>query len=288
VSGQATAAAPAVRASGAAVPTRPLSPQPRPRRVSGPARRKADEGRVGGRSKGETGLAVGLLARLDALSRHRALGGRTWIGLVAFALIGIVTLQLGLLKLNAGIGRALEHEAVLQRENAALSIENSEMGTSARITSWAAREGMEPVPMGALRFLEVRPLIDVARGAAALSGSAHAAAAGSAEASGAGSSQAAATSASAGPAEQSSAQAASTSTSIEPAAAGSTPTAGEPSVAASSPASSSDETSPGSSQGTATPAAESTTSSAPPTSAGAGSSSGEGAPGGGIRASPAG
>ncbi len=125
---------------------------------------------------------------------------------MAFALIGIVTLQLGLLKLNAGIGRALEHEAVLQRENAALSIENSEMATSARITSWAAREGMEPVPMGALRFLEARPLIDVARGAAALSASAHAAAAGSAEASGAGSSPAAGTSASAAPPEQSSAR----------------------------------------------------------------------------------
>ncbi len=143
----ATAAAPA-RAARAAAPARPLTVPDRPRRVSGPVRRRVEDRPVRRRAKDQAGIALGVLAAVDRLSRHRALGGRTWIGLVAFALIGIVTLQLGLLKLNAGIGRALEHEAVLQRENAALSIENSELATSDRVTSWAVRLGMEPVPAG--------------------------------------------------------------------------------------------------------------------------------------------
>ena len=67
-----------------------------------------------------------------------------------------MTLQLGLLKLNGGIGRALEHEALLQRENAALSIENSEMAAGERVELSAARIGMEYVPAG-LRCARSRP-----------------------------------------------------------------------------------------------------------------------------------
>ena len=67
---------------------------------------------AGGRSDG---LVVGLLGAAETLSSNRLLDrlirGRMWIGIVAFALIGIVTLQLGLLKLNSGIGRALERAA---------------------------------------------------------------------------------------------------------------------------------------------------------------------------------
>ena len=68
----------------------------------------------------------------EAVATHRLLDrlirGRVWIGVIAFALIGIVTMQLVLLKLNAGIGRSLVREALLQRENATLSAENSEVG----------------------------------------------------------------------------------------------------------------------------------------------------------------
>jgi hypothetical protein len=98
-----------------------------------------------------------LLDRGRARALPAALFGRIWIAVVAFALIGIVTLQLGLLKLNASIGRGLEHEALLQRENAALSIENSEIAASARVESRAQGAGMELVPPGLLRFLSVRP-----------------------------------------------------------------------------------------------------------------------------------
>ncbi len=168
-----SAAASAAPARHTAIPGRPLKVALRPRRVSGPAKRAVGRRPARRRAGGEAGIALGVLAALERLPRRVPLGGRAWIGLVAFALIGIVTLQLGLLKANAGIGRALEHEALLQRENAALSIENSELAASGRVTSQAARLGMAFVPTGALRFLRARPGADPALGATWLSASAH-------------------------------------------------------------------------------------------------------------------
>ena len=89
----------------------------------------------------------------------RLIRGRIWIALIAFALIGIVTLQLLVLQLNASIGRALVREAQLQRGNAAYSIENSELASGERVESQAARLGMQLVPVGALRFLTSDPRV---------------------------------------------------------------------------------------------------------------------------------
>jgi cell division protein FtsL len=122
-----------------------------------------------------------LIDRGWARALPAALLGRIWIAVVAFALIGIVTLQLGLLKLNASIGRGLEHEAQLQRENAALSIENSEIAASARIDSRAQAAGMELVPPGLLRFLGVRPGYDASQAAVLLGKPLGASASGAAE-----------------------------------------------------------------------------------------------------------
>jgi hypothetical protein len=173
------AAAPAVRpgarrSPGRLVPApgRPLTAAPRPRRVSGPARRPQQERSARRRSAAPAGIVLGLIEAVSRLSEHRLLDrlirGRIWIALVAFALIGIVTLQLGLLKLNAGIGRTLQREAALQRENAALSIESSELAAGNLVESSAARLGMEVVPPGALRFLSSSPRSDAGHGAAAL------------------------------------------------------------------------------------------------------------------------
>jgi cell division protein FtsL len=170
----AAAAAPTVR------PRR--APAPRgPRRISGPARPATAPRRpTTGAAAAQPGLVLGLLSALESLAQHRLLDrlirGRVWIGLVAFALIGIVTLQLGLLKLNGGIGRALEHEALLQRENAALSIENSELAAGTRVEQNAAKLGMAFVPAGSLRFLTASGHGDVGKAAAALASAAHAAA----------------------------------------------------------------------------------------------------------------
>lgn len=166
------AAAPAVRARTLAPPRR-LVPAPRPRRVSGPARPARLRQPARGAVAAERGLALGLLELLQSISRHSALDrlirGRAWIAIVVFALLGIVTLQLTLLKLNAGIGRSLERGALLQRENAALSIENSELTAGSKIEAQAEHLGMSLVPAGSLKFLRAHPGSDQSHAAAALS-----------------------------------------------------------------------------------------------------------------------
>lgn len=154
-----TAAAPAVHP-----PRAPLAPARRPRRVSGPARPKARPATTPGRRRNPA-VAITTHPLFD-----RLISGRAWIGIVTFALIGIVTMQLGLLKLNAGIGRALEHEAALQRENSALSVENSEFAAGDTVELQAAHMGMQLIAPGTLRFLSAQGSArEEARAVAALS-----------------------------------------------------------------------------------------------------------------------
>ena len=167
------AAAPAIRSERGLAPAGLPGSGRRPRRVSGPARRAAPAraGARGGVRPG--GLLLQLAVALERLSSHRLLDrlirGRTWIGLVTFALIGIVTLQLAMLKLNGTVGRALATGARLQRENASLSIENSELAAADRVQARAAQTGMEFTSSRALRFLTANPHLDFKLGAAALS-----------------------------------------------------------------------------------------------------------------------
>ncbi|HTC73616.1 MAG TPA: hypothetical protein VK655_12075, partial [Solirubrobacteraceae bacterium] len=139
------AAAPATRGRSTA-PARPRVAPPRPRRISGPARPPEKRGsRASTHVQAEHGLVPGLLGALDGVSRSGALDrlirGRIWIGVITFALIGIVTLQLLVLQLNASIGRSLVREAQLQRTNAALSIEGSELAGGERVETRAALLG---------------------------------------------------------------------------------------------------------------------------------------------------
>ena len=137
-----------------------------PRRVSGPARAGSNHP-ARHRTHGWSGPAhaVGLA---EAVATHRLLDrlirGRVWIGVIAFALIGIVTMQLVLLKLNAGIGRSLVRETLLQRENATLSAENSEVAAGEQVEAQAEHAGMQLIPEGALRFLTAHPASDVEQG----------------------------------------------------------------------------------------------------------------------------
>lgn len=208
-----------------------------------------------------------------------------WIALIAFALIGIVTLQLGLLKLNGDIGRALVQEALVRRENATLSIENSELASSDSVESRAARIGMEFAPSGALRFLAGRPYSEATDVAAALSIRDHTPATSSGEAAGTGTAPSAAGAAS------------STGTGLPT---GTAPAAGteSPAAAESSPAAESAEAQPGTSAGSSAgtepssgaPSAASATSStsAIPTAPADASQASEVAPAGGTEAAPAG
>lgn len=163
------AAASAAHGGRVGAPARPLTP--RPRRVSGPARSPARPRTPPAASPREQGLANGLIAGLTGLLHARSLDrlirGRGWIVVIAFALIGIVTLQLGLLKLNAGMGRSIERAEALQRKNAALSIENSELASGGRVETLASRMGMVVVPSGALRYLRASSSSQAASSAAA-------------------------------------------------------------------------------------------------------------------------
>jgi hypothetical protein len=189
----AAAAAPAVRPRRTG---RSASRAPAPRRVSGPGSRKATGSkasaktvpRVAGRgaktaprvaARGGAialpapgGMALGLIDAFANISRHRWLDrlirGRVWIALVAFALIGIVAMQLWVVKLGVGIGRALEHEGLLQRENAALSIEDAQLSSGERVEQLAAARGMVVAAPGSLRFDASRGALDARLAAAAL------------------------------------------------------------------------------------------------------------------------
>ncbi len=148
---------------------RGLSSVRAPRRVSGPAsgRRSIPPAP---RSRLPRSLAA-LPRGVGRVSRHplvdRVITGRWSIAVIAFALIGIVTLQLGLLKLNVGVGRSLEQEQTLERENATLGIENAELASPERIRQLATRLGMSPVSLTQLRFLRAAHDPGAAAGAAA-------------------------------------------------------------------------------------------------------------------------
>lgn len=130
--------------------TRPVRP-PVPRRVSGPVRRRAPA-----------------VQRLPDRLVDRLIGGRVWIAVIAFALIGIVAMQLWVVKLGVGIGRALEHTQLLQRENAVLASEDSALSSAERIERLALAKGMVFASPGALHFDTVDRPLDVRRAVAVL------------------------------------------------------------------------------------------------------------------------
>ena len=86
----------------------------------------------------------------------RLLAGRVWVAVVAIALIGIVFMQVSLLRLNTSIGESVERQANLERQNAALRAEVSSLSAGPRIQEVAGRLGMRMAPAGDVRYLDVR------------------------------------------------------------------------------------------------------------------------------------
>lgn len=167
------AAAVAIPAPGVALPReRPARPSSPARKRSAPARRRASAGAA-------PGIALRGVQALDGISSSafvdRLIRGRLWIGLLAFALIGIVAMQLLVLKFNTGIGRTLGHVATLQRENAQLNIEDSMYSSENRVAPLATAAGMTLAPAGTVHFVTAS-MADVPRAAAALSTAAQASA----------------------------------------------------------------------------------------------------------------
>ena len=100
----------------------------------------------------------------------RMVRGRGWIGVIAFLLIGIVGMQVSLLKLNAGMGRDVERIASLERRNGELRAEVSWLSAGERVQDRAAAYGMVMPPAGAVGYLRARPDADAVAAAAALRG----------------------------------------------------------------------------------------------------------------------
>ena len=147
--------APARRASGplaaravANVATR-VAPRV-PRRVSGPARPRTAR-------PAAQPLGVRLAAFASTLPDRsvvdRLVRGQGWIALVGTLLIGLVAMQVSLLKLNAGIGSSVERAAALERTNGELRAQVSQLESGERIQDNAASLGMVMPPAGQISYL---------------------------------------------------------------------------------------------------------------------------------------
>jgi cell division protein FtsL len=127
---------------------RPVAPR-LPRRVSGPARRKP-----------ATARRRTLLQRLLALPDHRLVDrlvrGRVWIPLIGFLLIGIVAMQVSMLKLNAGIGTAVERSSVLDRQNGELRAGLAKLEAGERIQRAATKLGMVMPAPDQVRYMKIK------------------------------------------------------------------------------------------------------------------------------------
>jgi cell division protein FtsL len=136
------------------------SPAPRsPRRVSGPTRppRAALAG-AGGAAVARPPLSLRLGRRAmrvgDARVLDRLVRGRAWIAIVAAALIGIVFMQVSMLKLNAGVSRAVTAADTLERQNSTLRADISKLDSGERVQDAAAKLGMTTRPAGDVRYLD--------------------------------------------------------------------------------------------------------------------------------------
>lgn len=87
---------------------------------------------------------------------HSVLHGRGWIGLLTVLLLGIVFMQVHMLKLNAGVSRAVEASATLEKQNAQLRQDVSQLAAADRIEDAAAMFGMAMPQPGAVRYLDAR------------------------------------------------------------------------------------------------------------------------------------
>jgi cell division protein FtsL len=125
---------------------RPVPAPTRGRRVSGPATAPRTRTAAAPRAKAAE------LTLLDRVVR-----GRLWIVLLTSALVGLVFLQVSLLKLNSGIGRAVQTSSTLERQNSVLRAEVSRLDSGERIQGAAQGLGLVMPAPGDRNYLTVRP-----------------------------------------------------------------------------------------------------------------------------------
>jgi cell division protein FtsL len=139
---------PAAATARRAAATHPARPRPRrapaPRRVSGPA--------------GGLRVVRAAAGAVHTVAEHRFLDrlvrGRMWIAILGVGLIGIVFMQVSMLSMNAGIGRAVEQASTLERQNAALQASISQLSSGERIETAAEKLGFVLPAAGSVRFLD--------------------------------------------------------------------------------------------------------------------------------------
>ena len=102
---------------------------------------------------GETAMQVSGSRAMD-----RVVLSRAWVVIVAFALIGIVAMQVSMLKLNSGIGRAVDSVATLERANATLKADISRLSSGDRIRALAGARGFRMPAPADLTFLRAGDL----------------------------------------------------------------------------------------------------------------------------------
>jgi cell division protein FtsL len=136
------------------------APQRLPRRVSGPAAPRAVPA---------PRPYTSVFERIRALPDHRVidrlLRGRIWICFIGVALMGIVAMQVSMLKLNSGISRAVETSATLERQNSDMEASIARLASGERIRAAADRTGMVTPAAGEVHYLRVRGAADAARAA---------------------------------------------------------------------------------------------------------------------------
>lgn len=99
-------------------------------------------------------------AAVRALPDHRLLDtllrSRAWIWLLGIALGGIVFMQVSLLGMNAGIGRAVAESTALEQRNAQLRETIAERSSGELIRATAARSGLITPQATDVEFLRAR------------------------------------------------------------------------------------------------------------------------------------
>lgn len=140
------------RAPARAAPRR--KPAPVRRGTTRPAPRRRAQAKPAGR---RAQAAARLAAIPSSPFVDRLLTGRIWIVLLAGLLAGIVTANVALLEMNAGIARTTAKVTTLKRENSRLRLEAARLGSSERIQRAAADLGLVLPAPGEVRYLQARP-----------------------------------------------------------------------------------------------------------------------------------
>jgi len=118
---------------------------PRPRLLPSPRPLRAVAGGGAAIASRAAGLALGVSG---SRAMDRLVRSRVWIVILGFGLIGIVAMQVSLLKLNTGISRAVNAMSTLERSNSALRLDVSQLTATDRIQRMASDKGfVMPAPV---------------------------------------------------------------------------------------------------------------------------------------------